>query len=342
MPLPPGYTLDPPASQPVNLPPGYTLDPPTSTPGAANTNPSLNATISAEPQPQGLGDRLARWSQNVMTDIKYGTDLTGIGHVLKKMGAHGVDVGSPEAVGNFMASMPLGVLQATKGAGEVQNGQPLQGAKDMGAGILTAAQMPSAFMGAEPAAGAVEAGGEAAAGAVDKAAGMIPSIGLQRAHEAFDAAERLAGDLPINPDAAQLTAARIKQLGGRGASVPKVARDFLKRVNDPEQGPMTYSEARDFYSNATRIAADEAQRLTPVMKAQMAQFTSDLGKAIEQTADHAGALQDYKTAMGQYSSAMRNRAIAKFVWTNALRTAAAAGGLTGAVRLSQGLFNGGK
>jgi hypothetical protein len=79
-----------------------------------------------------------------MDDIRYGTDRTGIGSVLQKMGAHGVYEGVPERVGDFMASLPLGLLRATKGAAEItQPGQFGQGAKDIGAGALPAAQIPS-------------------------------------------------------------------------------------------------------------------------------------------------------------------------------------------------------
>src|SRR5579872_7595121 len=46
--------------------------------------------ISASPEPTGVSDRIARWTENVANDIKYGTDTTGVGTVLKKMGAHGV------------------------------------------------------------------------------------------------------------------------------------------------------------------------------------------------------------------------------------------------------------
>ena len=44
-----------------------------------------------------------------------------------------------------------------------------------------------------------------------------------------------------------------------GGTMPKVLRDFIKRTTDPNQGPLTYEEARQFYSNAsTRLSAEEA------------------------------------------------------------------------------------
>jgi hypothetical protein len=51
------------------------------------SQPAPMATMSAIPQPTTVSGRVERWAQNVSDDLKYGTDLTGIGTVLKKMGA---------------------------------------------------------------------------------------------------------------------------------------------------------------------------------------------------------------------------------------------------------------
>ena len=48
-------------------------------------------------------------------------------------------------VGDFMASLPLGLLRATQCSGEVAQGQVKQGAKDIGLGALQASQIPSTF-----------------------------------------------------------------------------------------------------------------------------------------------------------------------------------------------------
>src|ERR1700746_611241 len=82
------------------------------------------ATISAQKQPQGFGEKVSAWAENVANDIKDGNDLTGVGSVLKKMGAHGVYSGNSEAVGDFMASLPLGLLRMGKGGGEAVQGKP--------------------------------------------------------------------------------------------------------------------------------------------------------------------------------------------------------------------------
>jgi hypothetical protein len=256
------------------------------------------------------------------------------------MGAHGVYNGAPERVGEYMASLPLGLLKTVKGGGELAQGKVLPGVKDVAGGALQAATMPSAFVGG-PEAGLVGQGGLAtravstaakgARAASDTVGEFIPSA--ERAGEAFSQIMSAAHDVPVNVTKPGNTALRIQDLANSGGSMPKVVRDFLKRVTDPDKGPLTYAEARDFYSNATRLSADEAQRLTGSMKLQVAKFTSDLDAAISGAADRVGKLDQYRKAMGEYHSAMRLQALGQGVKDAAVSTAAkaAAGAGAGAV-----------
>ena len=113
-------------------------------------------TISAPEQPKSFMGRYAKWLENVSDDIKYGTDHTGVGSVLKSLEAHGVYRGAPEAVGDFMASLPLGILKAEKGSAELtpqvlggEKGHTWQGVKDLVGGGLQAVQIPASFAGPE-------------------------------------------------------------------------------------------------------------------------------------------------------------------------------------------------
>jgi hypothetical protein len=112
--------------------------------------------ISAAPQPTTTMGKLAQWVDNVTLDLKDGGDRTGVGTVMQKLGAHGIDSGNSEAVGDFMASLPLGLLKAGKGAAEVvpsqvggEKGNTWKGVKDLVGGGLQALSMPSAFAGPE-------------------------------------------------------------------------------------------------------------------------------------------------------------------------------------------------
>ena len=131
-------------------------------------------TISAPEQPKSFMGRYAKWLENVSDDIKYGTDHTGVGSVLKSLGAHGVYRGAPEAVGDFMASLPLGILKAQKGSAELtpqvlggEKGHTWQGVKDLVGGGLQAVQIPASFAGPEVSAAEIPDAITAATGKVE-------------------------------------------------------------------------------------------------------------------------------------------------------------------------------
>jgi len=154
---------------------------------------------------------------------------------------------------------------------------------------------------------APRAGGEGAANLlpVILAEGISKLPNAARAGQAFQTAKAAAGDVPIDVTAPGNTALKIQQMAESGGSQPKVIRDFVRRTTDPAKGPMTYSEARDFYSNASRLSVDETNRLTPAMKRQVGQFTRDLGKSVQGAADQAGVGKEYSGAMKEYRGAMK-------------------------------------
>ena len=119
-----------------------------------------------------------------------------------------------------------------------------------------------------------------------------------------------AKDVPVDMAKPGDAALRIHELAERGASMPQVVRKLLRRTTDPNQGPMTYEEARDFLSNISRLSADEAQRLTPVIKRQVAQLRSALDEAVEHAAGTVGKGQEYRSAMTEYRRASQIRSAA--------------------------------
>ncbi len=153
------------------------------------------ATISAIHEPTTFLGKFGRWAENVSNDLKYGTDETGIGTVLKKMGAHGVYNGNPEAIGDFMASLPLGLLKAAKGTTELapavvggSKGRTWQGLKDVVGGGLQAIQIPSAFVAPEA--------GEMTAEGASRAAGAVSKTVGETAATVADKAKALVTDIP--------------------------------------------------------------------------------------------------------------------------------------------------
>jgi hypothetical protein len=172
---------------------------------------------------------------------------------------------------------------------------------------------------------AIAGGASKAIGAIDEA---IPQVA--RAGAKFSDVMSAAKDIPIDVRGPGDVALNIQKLAESGASRPKVIGDFIKRVTDPNKGPLTYEEARNFYSNASRLSADEAMRLTPIMKRQVAEFTSELNDAISGAAAQAGKLGQYTEAMDEYHRAMQLRSLGGDVKDLLTSKAAATAAATGA------------
>jgi len=165
-----------------------TIDPNTIKP-ITEATPKLNThetTISAQPKPTNVGAQIKQWTDNVANDLKYGTDLTGVGTLLKKMGAHGVYTGNPQAVGDFMASLPLGLLKAGGGLANAHN-QSWQSAKDITGGLLQALDMPGAFIAPEAAEATADTAGAATGAAAEAVGTGVNAIksGARRVVQAF-------------------------------------------------------------------------------------------------------------------------------------------------------------
>lgn len=143
------------------------------------TQPPTDATgfpkgiVSVDPGPPTLGGKFERWARNLNEDLRDGTDLTGIGTVLKKMGAHGL---GDNPVGDFMGSIQLGLAKALIGASELSQGKVWPGMRDTASGVLGVGTIPLSFAGPE---------GGVAGEAFDTAAG--------KAGQAYDAVAEQAG-----------------------------------------------------------------------------------------------------------------------------------------------------
>lgn len=146
-------------------------------------------------------------------------------------------------------------------------------------------------------------------GAIAGIGRLLPSA--MRAGTKFEAIKTAIGNLPVEGhlDQAAQVAWDTKALAGRGGRLPKVVSDFLKRMYDPKEGPMTYNEVRDFYQNASRLSADEFGRLTPVMQRQSAMFAKALDSGIREATAIAGKGEEYAGAIREYARAARLSAL---------------------------------
>lgn len=250
--------------------------------GASATPSVPNGAISAAPKPT--------WLQDAESDVRLGGNRTLVGKTLGRL--QGSDKysglgGVSEGTQNFMGSPVLGLLHAGQSAQTIPE-HPIKGTIGTALGLSEAATIPSLV----------------AAGPVAK----IASDSIPSAKYAGKILESVMGDAahaPVTPSAISDPLLRLNELGQRGSTVPKAARQLLTRLTDPEAGPLAYRESRDFASNISRLSSNEAQKVTPVVKKALGDLRTALHSDIGAAADTVGRGQDYSDAIREYANASR-------------------------------------
>jgi hypothetical protein len=156
--------------------------------------------------------------------------------------------------------------------------------------------------------------------ALPKAAKILPSA--EEAGKVFDQLIDDIGDHPVEiTDRLSNAISQAQDWATRGGQKIKQVTDFVKRVTDPDLPDLTWSEARDFYSNLTsRLSPDQASKLSPKAYRHIGRVADALDDTLAQTADDAGKLSDYRGAMDEYKSAMGLEDIAELAKKAAKQT----------------------
>lgn len=198
--------------------------------------------------------------------------------------------------------------------------------------------------------GAIEGGiGQAAtiggAGkAVGAAADAVPSAA--RAGGVLQDLRTSLANTPVETHPAMVNAQRIGELAERGGSAPKFAAQYIERnmpkiageVVTQQPSRMTFPEARDFYSNASRLSAAENMGTNPTIHREVGQFTNNLGKSIQDAANAAGKGDEYAAAMREYRQAKNLEEALGVVKKYGLRTFLGALGGYGAYKAGSEIF----
>jgi hypothetical protein len=100
------------------------------------------------------------------------------------------------------------------------------------------------------------------------------------------------------PGQAALEILQNKQAGGQ---MTQGIRQFLERATAPGQQPITYQEARQFYSNLNNISMNEMGRLTPNSRRLPSNFVSALDDSLREATATIGQQDNYAQAMERYA-----------------------------------------
>jgi hypothetical protein len=269
--------------------------------------PQVNMKMSpwgAEPQGMpgasegaGLAEPLGQYTENVARGVGGGAKDIAQGNVAR--GAHKVIGGVGEALTPALPFAAAGAPLATLGA--------LGGGQAGGMAGKKIAETAGATPDQAAVAGDIGniAGGFAGGALGHMGQRSLPGATFERAKAGFRDVASTANPAVVDTSVPGNTALEIQKMAASGGSQPKVIRDFVTRVTDPNKGPLTFEEARKFYTNASRLSADESQRLTPDMKRMVGQFRADLDGAITNAAASKGKGPQYTKAMKDYRRASR-------------------------------------
>lgn len=142
------------------------------------------------------------------------------------------------------------------------------------------------------------------AGAVPELAKLTPAMKMSKAGGVFNALEKEIGDHPVQMTDKLGDALRdLKFVADTGPNPPPVINKLVTRMADLEKGPLTYSEARSFYSNIGDLSASEKMATNGKMMRVLSPVQRALGETIADTAERAGKLSIYQGAMKDFANA---------------------------------------
>ncbi len=138
----------------------------------------------------------------------------------------------------------------------------------------------------------------------DTASKAIPSA--QRAGQTFQELKGALGNHTVAvTDRLADALGEIKGAVDTGSTLPTAINKFVTRIADVDEGPLTYNDARQLYSNISDLSASERMAARPKDLRLIQEFKHALGDSISQTADSAGKLQDYQNAMSEFAKSKR-------------------------------------
>jgi hypothetical protein len=141
------------------------------------------------------------------------------------------------------------------------------------------------------------AAGEMGGAAVD----AIPRAG--RAGSTLANIRSQAASVPVELNKSAEPLLRAQELGERGSTMPKPIKQLLNRTTDPDGGPLTFPEARDFYSNISRLSSKDVSKMNPIMQRQLGELRAAMSSDLSDAAGKIGLQDDYTGAMKEYRQA---------------------------------------
>jgi hypothetical protein len=245
---------------------------------------------------------VTRFLDDLDADLRQGGSRTFIGRALGHAqgrgdkGYSGMESGTSKDAAEFMGSIPLGLVKTASGLAEAHD-HPVKGSLKALSGLLETATIPGSFVGGPTAELAIEA---------------IPS--KEAAGKILASVANDANNLPVTLSRSAPEIDRVREMVEAGSPSSKAITRILARTKNPslkqffQKGPvrpMTYREARDFYSNLTSLSAEDVSTLNAPMRRQIGQLVAALKQDIGDTAAQVGRAADYYSGLKEYAQASK-------------------------------------
>ena len=128
----------------------------------------------------------------------------------------------------------------------------------------------------------------------------LPATKLAQASDLFNQVRAAVGSTPVPmTDAMKDTLDDIKEIKDLGTKGGSIAEKVVARLSNAENAPLSWNEARQVYSN---IGGQTAGGATGNMQRLLLKYQSQLGDALESTAQQSGKLPEYQQAMKTWAA----------------------------------------
>ena len=161
----------------------------------------------------------------------------------------------------------------------------------------------AAASGIEKAAAAPGEAVEAVKGGIQAVKEAMPAAKMAAAGQKFQELSGAIGNHTVAmTDRLGNALTDVKQAVDTGSTLPSVINKFVTRIADVDKGPLTYDEARQFYSNVSDLSASERMAAKAKDLRVIQEFKHALGDTIADTADQGGLLAKYQDAMKGFAT----------------------------------------
>lgn len=139
---------------------------------------------------------------------------------------------------------------------------------------------------------------------VVEAGKRLRGVSSARAVTNLQESSAAAKGVPLNDTGVWKEGTRAQELVARGSKPAGAVTKLMNRIGDVNAEPLTFEEARDYYSNISRLSANEFNSLNSTMQRQVGAVKQALHEALTDAAGTVGKGEQYAKGIKEYGDSM--------------------------------------